>query len=136
MATKIAPHFTLEELTKTSVKATNTPNIQQTANLCCLAHYILEPLRLYMDEPIVINSGFRSAAVNRAVGGVANSRHLDGCAADIRITSELHGAKMFAFLKQLAYIDELLYERSKTATWLHVAFSWNPRKKINAYYKV
>ena len=86
---KLSEHFTLGEMCKTRVKADNTPNGEQVQNLKRLCGW-LEQLRKRWndyygegDEPIIINSGFRSAEVNKAVGGWAQSNHLQGCAADI-----------------------------------------------------
>lgn len=133
---KISPHFRLSELTATQTGLPNTPNNDAVCNLAALAHYILEPLREYMGEAVVITSGYRSAAVNRAVGGVSNSQHLTGCAADIRVGSYSRAMKMFAFLRGLYYVDQCLFEQSKTAKWLHVSFSWSPRRQYIENYKV
>ena len=81
---KLTPHFTLEEMTVTKTGLENIPNVTQTNALRILCRDILEPLRSSLgDSPIIIHSGFRSFAVNRAVGGVPTSQHLSGCAADI-----------------------------------------------------
>ena len=86
----ISEHFTLGELTKTKTGIDNVPNEEQVNNLKRLCGW-LEQLRrrwnnLYGDgdDPIIINSGFRSPEVNKAVGGWAQSNHLTGCAVDIR----------------------------------------------------
>ena len=86
----LSEHFSLGELTKTSVKIDNVPNEEQVKNLRRLCKW-LEQLRrrwnnLYGegDDPIIINSGFRSPEVNKAVGGATLSNHLTGCAVDIR----------------------------------------------------
>ena len=84
MFTKLTPHFTLEELTTTKTGIENIPNASQTNALCILCRDILEPLRTHLgDSPIIIHSGFRSPAVNKAVLGVPTSQHLLGQAADI-----------------------------------------------------
>lgn len=133
---KVTEHFTLAELTATSQPYKNTPGINEVVNLCALAHHILEPLRLQYGSAIYINSAYRSAQVNKAVGGVGNSQHIYGQAADIRVTSEKQGKQLFNILRTFYYVDQLLYERSKTATWLHVSFSWSPRHIINDNYRV
>ena len=86
----LSEHFTLAELTQTKTGIENVPNEAQVENLKRLCGW-LEQLRrrwnnLYGegDDPIIINSGFRSPAVNKAVGGWAQSNHLTGCAVDIR----------------------------------------------------
>lgn len=131
---KISPHFTLAELTATQTGLPNTPSNDQVCNLAVLVHYVLEPLRLYMGEPIIITSGYRSAAVNKAVGGVANSQHLTGCAADIRVGTQLRGMRMFNYLRGLHYVDQCLFEHAGSAKWLHVSFSWQPRHLFNSNY--
>ena len=82
---QLTENFSLEELTITEVrKVDNTPNEQQLYNLRRLAGF-LEKLRRLLGKPIIVNSAFRSPGVNKAVGGVKNSQHMDGCAADIRV---------------------------------------------------
>ena len=81
---KLSEHFSLGELTKTNVKGINNePPHAAVLNLKNLCENWLEPLR-QAQGPIVINSGFRSEAVNKAIGGVKGSNHLTGCAVDIR----------------------------------------------------
>ena len=83
MPTKLTPHFTLDEMTVTKTGLSNIPNVEQVNQLRILCRDILEPLREKIGQPIIISSAFRSSAVNRAVGGVSNSQHLIGQAADI-----------------------------------------------------
>ena len=87
---KLSEHFSLRELCKTKTGIENVPNEVQVNNLKRLCKW-LERLRkkwndLYGDgdDPIIINSGFRSPEVNKAVGGATLSNHLTGCAVDIR----------------------------------------------------
>ena len=88
----LSPHFTLGELTKTSVKGVNNvPPQEAIENLKRVCEW-LEHLRaqynlLYSDgsHPIIINSGYRSEAVNKKVGGSPTSNHLTGCAVDIKV---------------------------------------------------
>ena len=89
---RLSQHFTLAELCKTSAKTTdgNIPSHVHIENLKRLCGW-LEMLRNEWnrrygegDDPIIINSGYRSPAVNKAVGGASNSNHLTGCAVDIR----------------------------------------------------
>ena len=82
---QLTKHFTIEELTR-SVTARNrsidnTPNKSELANLRLLAESVLEPLRQAYGKPIVVSSGFRCAALNKAVGGSRTSQHLLGQAA-------------------------------------------------------
>ena len=132
---KLSEHFTLGELTKTSVEGVdNTPSHAAVLNLKNLCENWLEDLRysynaLYGEgnEPIVINSGFRSEAVNQAIGGAKGSNHLTGCAVDIRCLGIEQAIRYAAILLDIADgtkrdYDELLIERSPKGTyWLHFA---------------
>ena len=90
----------------------------------------------WSEEPIVINSGYRSEAVNKAVGGVKGSNHLTGCAADIKVTDIEQLIRYATILLDISDesqedFDELLLERSpKGSYWLHFAVrpSGNRRK--------
>ena len=81
----------------------------------------------YMEAPIVINSGYRSEAVNKAVGGAATSNHLTGCAADIRVSGMEQALRYAVILLDISDesredFDELLIERNaRGAIWLHFA---------------
>lgn len=78
------PHFTFHELTRTSHSLQNYPSLMEhVENLVNLAQ-VLEDIRNEYGSPIVVTSAFRTPMVNAAVGGVANSFHLQGRAADIR----------------------------------------------------
>ena len=90
---RLSQHFTLGELCKTSAKTAdgNIPSHVHIENLKRLCGWLEELRRRWNniygegDDPIIINSGYRSEAVNKAVGGVKGSNHLTGCAADIRV---------------------------------------------------
>ncbi len=130
--TRLSPHFTLGELCKTKTKIENVPNEEQVANLKRLCKW-LEKLRkrwndLYGegDDPIVINSGFRSPEVNKAVGGATLSNHLTGCAVDIRcigIEQALRYASILLDISDLSHedYDELLIEQKAHVVWIHFA---------------
>ena len=122
-------HFTIEELyASATAKAKgidNKPSTQQMINLVYLAAYVLEPLRVAMKEPIKIGSGFRCERLNKAVGGVYNSQHLKGQAADLCIDGDIQkGRKWFNYIKYNLPFDQLIWEGNpKTgAWWVHVSF--------------
>ena len=79
---RLTEHFKLSEFTNSSTATArgidNTPNEQQIANLKRICEEILEPLRAFAGQPIIIGSGFRCPALNKAVGGVKNSQHMTG----------------------------------------------------------
>ena len=152
---RLSPHFTLGELCKTSAKtqdgrsaqgdallAKNIPSHVHIENLKRLCGW-LELLRsrwnmMYGegDDPIIINSGYRSEAVNKAVGGVKGSNHLTGCAVDIRVAGKEQLLRYATILLDISDeshedFDELLLERSpRGGFWLHFAVrpSGNRRK--------
>ena len=82
---KLSKNFSLAELSKTDTGLLNVPNIIEEDFLKQLCVYILQPIRDHCGR-IDVNSGYRSKAVNDAVGGVNNSQHKKGQAADIRPT--------------------------------------------------
>ena len=130
---RLSEHFTLAELTKTKTNLTNVPNEAQVANLKRLCGW-LERLRSEWnrrygegDDPIVINSAFRSPAVNKAVGGSPSSSHLTGCAADIRVSGMEQALRYAVILLDISDesredFDELLIERNaRGMIWIHFA---------------
>ena len=130
--TRLTPHFTLRELTKTNTGIKNVPNEVQVNNLKRLCKW-LERLRkkwndLYGDgdDPIIINSGFRSPEVNKAVGGATLSNHLTGCAVDIRCIGIEQALRYAAILLDISDLnnedfDELLIEQKAHVYWIHFA---------------
>ena len=102
----------------------NKPSVQQIINLVYLTAYVLEPLRVAMNEPIKIGSGFRCERLNKAVGGVYNSQHLKGQAVDLCIDGDLaKGKKWFNYIKDHLPFDQLIWEHnSKGSYWVHVSF--------------
>ena len=154
----LSPHFTLGELTVTSVKTAdkNIPSHVAIENLKRVCKW-LEELRysyntLYCLKPgedyetsenvegIIINSGYRSPAVNKLAGGVATSNHLTGCAVDIRVAGKEQLIRYACILIDIADdtdqdFDELLLEHgSNGVIWLHFAVrppGQHNRRRIN-----
>ena len=130
--TNLSEHFGLAELTKTSVNIANVPNEAQVENLRRVCRW-LERLRKRWndkygdgDDPIIINSGFRSPEVNKAVGGVPSSNHLTGCAVDIRCIGMEQALRYAAILLDISDMsredfDELLIEQKRSVIWIHFA---------------
>lgn len=128
MRVPVTMHFTIEELyasdTAKRLGIDNKPSVQQMINLVYLSAYVLEPLRVAMNEPIKIGSGFRCKALNKAVGGVYNSQHLKGQAADLCIDGDIaKGKKWFNYIKDHLPFDQLIWEHNSKGTyWVHVSF--------------
>ena len=132
---RLSQHFTLGELCKTSAKTqdSNIPSRVHIENLKRLCGWLEELRRRWNniygegDAPIIINSGYRSEAVNKAVGGAPNSNHLTGCAVDIHVTGMEQLIRYASILLDISDLnnedfDELLLERSPRGTyWLHFA---------------
>ena len=133
--------FSLAELTRSDTaarhKIDNTPNKAIIDNLQYGVDMVLDPLRRLYGKPIKINSGFRCEQLNKLVGGVTNSWHQVGNAADIHISSAEEAKILFSNLQKLPSVDTVLFEHSKTAQWLHV--QWNktrtPRHHYNFNFK-
>lgn len=129
--------FTLEEFTRSStakkLKIDNTPNDEVIRNLQYGVQMVLDPLRRIHQAPIIITSGYRCSALNRAVGGVSNSWHTKGNAADLRIRDEEEAKAIFQVLKTLPSVDTVLFEHSSTSIWMHVQWDMTrtPRHHFN-----
>ena len=126
--TTISKNFTLEELcASATAKAKgirNNPGQTDVVNLCALVHNVLQPLRTAMQEPIKIGSGYRTLKLNTAVGGVRNSQHMKGEAADLCIDGDLtKGKKWFNYIRDHLPYDQLIWEHNaKGLYWVHVSY--------------
>ena len=127
--TRLSPHFVLREFLNVGKYPDNKPTLQDVANMTYGCIMLLEPARLEVG-PIIINSGFRNSRVNRLVGGVSNSQHLIGQAADIRPKDPAQFQRLVDFLKAHALTDQLL----TGSTWLHI--SWNPFAQPRHYIRL
>lgn len=116
---QISDHFTLVEFltSPTAVKhgLTLSPTGPVYANICNLVNRVLEPARRELGKPIYISSGYRSQALNRLVGGVPTSYHLQGRAADISTAQGFHST-LFNILSELPHVELIDYK-----TFIHVA---------------
>lgn len=126
-------YFTVKELSR-SVTATqkgidNTPNSEIIKNLEMLVDHILDPLREKYGKAIIVNSGYRCEALNKAVGGSKTSQHRFGLAADITAKSKEENKKLFNLILKLDLpFDQLIDE--KNYSWIHVSYKTKPRKQI------
>lgn len=139
MATYLSKNFTLEEMTASATATAkgirNNPGQTDIINLCALVHKVLQPLREAMGHPIKIGSGFRSLALNQAVGGVSNSQHMRGEAADLCIDGDIQkGKRWFEWINTHCEFDQLIWEKNpKTGNyWVHVSYraDGKNRKKV------
>ena len=116
---RLSQHFQLSEFLNLEKYPDNLPTVQVLFNLKYGCQYLLEPARREVG-PIIINSGFRNSRVNALVGGVKNSQHLWGQAADIRPKDPCQFQRLVDFLRESLYTDQLLTGNG----WLHI--SWVP----------
>ena len=118
---KLTEHFTLEELTLSETAARqgidNTPDAGTICNLKRIA-IALEQIRSLVGKPVNVTSGYRSPAVNRAVGGAANSAHVQGLAADINVPGYTPKALANLIKNSSIQFDQLILEYDR---WVHVA---------------
>lgn len=134
--------FTLEEFIRSStaqrLKINNTPNDEVLRNIQYGVQMVLDPLRRMLQTPITITSGYRCAELNKAVGGVPNSWHTKGNAADIRVEDEEEAKAIFQSLKTLPSVDTVLFEHSAHSIWMHVQWDMErtPRHHYNFNYQV
>ena len=126
---KLSNHFTLAEFCNFSKYPDNLPTPQVVFNLKYGCQYLLEPARREVG-PIIINSGFRNPRVNALVGGVNNSQHLLGQAADIRPRDPQQFQRLVDFLRANEYTDQLLTGNG----WLHI--SWCPFSAPRHYVRI
>lgn len=135
----LTQHFSLEELTHTGTGIENTPNDQQIENLKKLAQ-LLEQIRIIVGRPIIINSAFRSKDVNIAAGGKKTSAHLDGYAADIRISGMTNIQICKAIYEAGIKFDQMIDENSKGGQWVHISCAPTMRQQwlifMNGNYEV
>ena len=126
-------YFTIKELSKSTTaiqkKIDNSPNSEIVNNLEQLVHNILDPLREEYGKPIQVNSGYRSDALNKAVGGSKTSQHRFGLAADITAGSKSENKKLFDLAQELNLPFDQLIDESNFS-WVHISYSTNPRKQI------
>jgi hypothetical protein len=130
---KISKNFRLEEFTYSPIAIKegldNTPDEAVIARICTLVTKLLQPLRNFYGGPMLINSGYRSAKVNMLVGGAANSQHLRGEAADIKVPRPQSLLK--ALLKSgLEFDQAILY-----STFLHISYTECGRNRRQVLYK-
>lgn len=125
---QLTEHFSLNELIRSSTASRrgirNTPTPAIITSLTLLCQNVLEPVRLHYGRPVIITSGYRSPALNKAIGGSSTSQHCKGEAADFTVVGQSNMDVCRWIVDNLAF-DQLIYEYGE-AGWVHC--SWTTRQ--------
>ena len=121
----LSPHFTLAEMTHTSVNLPNDPPqfVVQSLSLVCAT--LLEPVRAHFGKPVTVNSGYRAPKVNAGVGGSTTSQHVLGQAVDFEVpgVSNLDVAR---WVRDHLDFDQLILEARRpgdpSSGWVHASY--------------
>ena len=125
-------YFSIAELIRSETAAAqridNMPPAEVVANLTALIDEVLDRVRERWGRPIRVNSGYRSKAVNDAVGSKDTSQHRTGEAADITTGSPTENAKLFALIKGMRAAGEIDFDQlidEKGFSWVHISHKRN-----------
>ena len=127
---KLSKNFSLEEMLSSDTARRcgidNNPQSEEVVeNLRDLCLEVLQPLRDHLGRPVTITSGYRCKELNKRVGGVRNSQHLKGEAADIRVKNREELIEMMKFLMDETQFDQLIWEKTGATEWVHVSYKRN-----------
>ena len=125
--TLLTEHFTLEELTVTDHRElSNDPSEYEKANLMRLAEFLELVKSTLGGKPVMINSAYRSEAVNNAVGSKNTSQHRLGCAADIRVPGMTPDEVVKTIIASELQYDQIIREFDR---WTHISVPNSPNDK-------
>ena len=127
----LSKNLTLFEMTRSDMAKrkgiSNQPTPEHLANMIILAEKIFQPIREHFGVPIYISSGYRSAALNKKIGGAKNSQHCLGQAIDIDMDGHPHvsNVEVFKWIRENLIFDQLIWEfgNSTSPDWVHVSYS-------------
>lgn len=116
-------YFTIKELTHSDTavakRIDNTPSRAVIENLEALVFNVLDPLREAYGKPVIVNSGYRCPALNKAVGGEKNSQHMNGEAVDITTGTKYGNKWLFEYIRDNLPFDQLIDEYNYS--WVHIS---------------
>jgi len=125
--TILTEHFTLEELTVTDHRELNNePSEYEKANLMRLAEFLEQVKTVLGGKPIMVNSAFRSEAVNNACGSKNTSQHRLGCAADLRVPGMTPDEVVKTIIASDLQYDQIIREFDR---WTHISVPNSPNDK-------
>ena len=126
---KISENISYKEATRsiTAIRLglDNKPNDYELTNMQVLAEKVFQPLRKWVNDPIKINSFFRSEELNKAIGGSSRSQHCEGRAIDIDDTyGHASNSEMFHWIKENLDFDQMIWEfgDDENPDWVHVSY--------------
>ena len=127
---KLTKNFSLEEMYRSETARRcgidNKPQTEEVVeNLRALCLEVLQPLRDHLGKPVVVSSGYRCKDLNKKVGGVENSQHLKGEAADIKVSGREELIGVMRYIMDETDFDQLIREKSGTTEWVHVSHKRN-----------
>lgn len=133
---KLSEHLELAEVIRSeSAKRrgiSNMPTEEHIKNLKLIAENVFEPIRANFRQPIRISSGYRSQALNAAIGGAMRSQHSSGEALDIDMEgTALSNKEIFIFIKDKLNFDQLIWEfgNKNEPDWVHVSYRANGQQR-------
>jgi zinc D-Ala-D-Ala carboxypeptidase len=127
----LSKNLTLFEMTRSEMAKrkgiSNEPTPEHLANMIVLAEKVFEPIREHFGVPIYISSGYRSAALNKKIGGAKNSQHCLGQAIDIDMDGHPHvsNVQIFNYIRENLFFDQLIWEFGSNTSpdWVHVSYN-------------
>jgi hypothetical protein len=142
---QLSTNLSLAEVTRSETAKrrgiSNMPTAEHIENFKKLAINIFQPIREHFGKPIIISSGYRSAELNKAIGGSLSSQHSSGEAIDIDMDgTDITNKQIFDYIKENLTFDQMIAEFPKQGNpdWVHVSFAANrsQRKQILVAKKV
>jgi hypothetical protein len=142
---QLSNNLSLAEVTRSETAKrkgiSNMPTAEHIENFKKLASNIFQPIREHFGKPILISSGYRSAELNKAIGGSLSSQHCSGEAIDIDMDgTDITNAQIFYYIKDNLNFDQIIWEfgTNTNPDWVHVSFAANrsQRKQILVAKKV
>ena len=131
----ISKHFTLNELMKSQTALRlgldNTPDHDALEALAALCENVLEPVREHYGLPVIVSSGYRSPAVNKAIGSKSTSQHTKGEAADIEIPG-IDNLELYYWIAVNADFDQAIleyYTGEASSGWVHVSYAGHENRR-------
>jgi hypothetical protein len=125
----VSKHITMQEATQSAYASAhdikNEPGIDAIKNMQHVAQTVFEPLRAHFGVPIRVNSFYRSAVLNKAIGGAATSQHVNGQAMDLDATGGIKNRQVFYYILKSLPFDQLIWEggTDDEPAWVHVSLT-------------